>query len=255
MKRAALLLLVLAGCSNTPSPPAPKPCSEDPRAEMFALGVEKQSEGGAFKVRLEETTPSPPKLGDNFWTLVFLDANGAPLAVEAPRLNGSLLDRDQQTIPRWSYALPLDMTGRYRVGPFNMFTEGLWEFTIEAAKNGAGDRAQLRFCVQGRAEDAGVVDAGAAAPIECNVTAPTSCTDPAIDYEAVEPIIMERCLFCHDGMHDQWPLTSYDHVVDWFAEIRGAMIDCSMPPLAAQIPMSTIEREKILLWIRCGYPP
>jgi hypothetical protein len=96
-------------------------------------------------------------------------------------------------------------------------------------------------------------DGGASSASECDVKAPTACTDPNIRYADVEPIIEKRCLSCHDGSTEQWPLTDYSHVADWYVEVRSMMLTCSMPPPDAGLSMPTAEREKLLLWIRCGY--
>jgi hypothetical protein len=95
--------------------------------------------------------------------------------------------------------------------------------------------------------DAGVAPA-------CTVTAPTSCSDPDLDYSDVEPIFIEKCQTCHDGKGDEWPLNQYGHVADWADQIRGQMVSCAMPPTDSCISMSNEERERILVWIRCGYP-
>jgi hypothetical protein len=33
------------------------------------------------------------------------------------------------------------------------------------------------------------------------------------------------------------------------------MLNCSMPPLDSGLTMPTEERQLLLHWIRCGYPP
>jgi hypothetical protein len=89
---------------------------------------------------------------------------------------------------------------------------------------------------------------------DCDITAPTRCSDPPLRYADVEPIFMQRCTSCHGGMDGRWPLTTYQHVADWYAEIRGQMLSCSMPPSSSGLSMPRAERERILLWIRCGFP-
>jgi uncharacterized membrane protein len=90
-------------------------------------------------------------------------------------------------------------------------------------------------------------------PVECNVTAPTACADPAPTFADVKPIFSERCVTCHNGEPGgPWPLTEYEHVADWAQEIRGQVLACTMPPADAGSTITTEEREKILAWIRCG---
>lgn len=95
-----------------------------------------------------------------------------------------------------------------------------------------------------------------AIPLECDTVAPTECNDPGISYaDDIAPILAARCIPCHDGSAEQWPLTSYTHVVDWRPDIRTRMLDCSMPPPDAGIPITLAERQRILDWIRCDAPP
>lgn len=104
--------------------------------------------------------------------------------------------------------------------------------------------------------DAGTPDGSDtdAGPFVCNVEAPTSCTDPDLSFSDIEPIIVQRCQICHSGDTEQWPLTSYSHVADWFDLIPPEVANCRMPPPEARIPISDEERLAILTWFRCGYP-
>jgi hypothetical protein len=104
--------------------------------------------------------------------------------------------------------------------------------------------------------DAGISDAGDASIEEfhCDATAPLSCPNPMPHYADVEQIFAERCVSCHNGAGEEWPLTSYEHVADWSGEIRAQMLACSMPPVYANIAMPLEERQTILNWIRCGFP-
>ncbi len=169
-------------------------------------------------------------------------------------------DHGHGTNPLW---VELETTGgsRRRVGPFDLFMMGLWELTFEITHAGNTDEARVAFCIDtestGVPRDGGVAavrDSGVEPP-ECNVTAPTSCTDPDLDYARVQPIIESRCVTCHDGTQGQWPLTTYSHVADWYDDIRARMLDCNMPPWDSGVQMEAGERELILHWIRCGFPP
>lgn len=91
------------------------------------------------------------------------------------------------------------------------------------------------------------------APLVCDVELPTECSDPSIGYDDIEPILEEHCLSCHGGTPGgPWPLTSYDHVASWANEIRSQIGSCGMPPADAGSTITTDERERLLLWIRCG---
>ena len=111
---------------------------------------------------------------------------------------------------------------------------------------------------RGRPAWGGKKDAGSMSePEDCNVERPTSCTDPDLRYADVEPIFAMRCTnTCHAAGNPDgnWPLTSYQHVADWAPDIRDRLATCMMPPPVAMVPMTIAEREKILIWLRCGYP-
>lgn len=92
-------------------------------------------------------------------------------------------------------------------------------------------------------------------PLVCDVTLPTSCTDPSLGYADIAPILEQRCLSCHGGTPGgPWPLTSYEHVASWANEIRGQVSACAMPPADAGGTMTNEERDRLLLWVRCGAP-
>ena len=89
----------------------------------------------------------------------------------------------------------------------------------------------------------------------CSVKAPTSCPMPSPHYGDVAPIIESRCSSCHGkAWMGPWPLDNYEHVADWADTIRSNLVDCTMPPADAGIPMTNDERMVILNWLRCGHP-
>jgi hypothetical protein len=94
-----------------------------------------------------------------------------------------------------------------------------------------------------------------APPTPCGVMAPTSCPDPPPRYADVTPIFQQRCILCHNGTNDgPWALTDYEHIADWQDIIRADLLDCTMPPADAGVPITREERLAILVWIRCGLP-
>jgi hypothetical protein len=123
----------------------------------------------------------------------------------------------------------------------------------------------------GAAEPTGVEDATSAAAsdgandatneaahqmtVPCTVRAPTACPEPPPRYADVLPIFEQRCIICHSGApNGPWPLDGYEHIADWQDNIRSDMLDCSMPPFDAGVPITLEERMAILTWIRCGLP-
>lgn len=103
--------------------------------------------------------------------------------------------------------------------------------------------------------DAGTTSDAAVLPFVCNVPAPTSCPTPAPRYPEIAAIIKQRCASCHSPLWTgPWPLDTYRHVADWQDTIQSNMLDCSMPPPDAGVPITLAERVSILTWIRCGLP-
>jgi hypothetical protein len=122
---------------------------------------------------------------------------------------------------------------------------------LAAACSSGGGAAPLDA---GVSHDAAPPVLGPRVPL-CHLPAPTTCPEPAVKYADIAPIVQQRCIPCHDGRSTHWPLTDYKHVADWQDIIRSAMLDCTMPPGDAGIPMPTEERMTVLHWIRCGGMP
>jgi hypothetical protein len=58
---------------------------------------------------------------------------------------------------------------------------------------------------------------------------------------------------CHNGLAGgPWPLLHYTDVADWQETIAADLLDCSMPPRNAGVPMPNEDRTAILTWILCG---
>jgi hypothetical protein len=89
---------------------------------------------------------------------------------------------------------------------------------------------------------------------DCKAKAPRSCPDPSPRWADVYPIFMQHCVSCHNGAGEQWPLNAYEHVADWYGEIRAQMLACTMPPVDSGIEMPLEDRQTILSWIRCDFP-
>jgi hypothetical protein len=89
----------------------------------------------------------------------------------------------------------------------------------------------------------------------CTIQAPTVCPAPVPHWPDVQPIFERRCVLCHNGIPGgPWPLLQYSHVADWNDVVRAMLLDCSMPPPDAGVPMPDEERTAILTWILCGFP-
>jgi hypothetical protein len=96
-------------------------------------------------------------------------------------------------------------------------------------------------------------DAGA---LHCAVDAPTSCPADGPTYETVQPIILSRCVPCHNGQvaDGPWPLLTWEEVVSWSDDVRTMVLDCTMPPSDSGVPITDEERHTILQWLRCDTP-
>jgi hypothetical protein len=103
--------------------------------------------------------------------------------------------------------------------------------------------------------DASLLDAAVPEWLQgCPIEQAIDCPSSKPHYADVKPIFTARCTGCHDGMHGQWALDSYEPVADWFGEIRGELSACTMPPIMSGVQMPVSERIAILEWIRCGLP-
>jgi hypothetical protein len=121
----------------------------------------------------------------------------------------------------------------------------------------AASRADARAQSDAEMDSGAPLDAAdGATPPECQATAPDACIEPSPHFADVEPIFALRCRSCHSvGNPDgHWPLATYPQIAAWSAEIGGQVLACTMPPPVAQVPITIEEREKILLWLSCGFP-
>ncbi|MET0343200.1 MAG: hypothetical protein ABW252_19485 [Polyangiales bacterium] len=105
--------------------------------------------------------------------------------------------------------------------------------------------------------DAGESSRGdGAVPVSCPVDPPTSCPDAgAPRYADVAPIVQRRCESCHSPFWSgPWPLHTVGHLRDWADDVRTNLINCTMPPPDAGVPITKDERLTLLQWVRCGLP-
>ena len=101
----------------------------------------------------------------------------------------------------------------------------------------------------------GSSDGQASVVAVCTATAPTECADSVLRYGDVALIFERRCASCHNGVADgPWPLDNYEHVADWALVVRDELLRCAMPPANSGVTLTPEERERILTWVRCGYP-
>lgn len=99
-------------------------------------------------------------------------------------------------------------------------------------------------------------DASTEAAAACAVVPVTVCPDAGVPtYTDVAPIFQARCASCHKGDDGgPWPLDTYDPIADWQGEVRGTLLNCSMPPADSGVSVPDDEMAKLLTWIKCGLP-
>lgn len=93
------------------------------------------------------------------------------------------------------------------------------------------------------------------ASVTCDVVPPEACSDPSLRFADVQPLFEAHCVTCHYGeLGGPWPMRSYMDVADWHDVVAADIAYCSMPPADAGSTMTTAEKQKILDWLRCGFP-
>ena len=96
-------------------------------------------------------------------------------------------------------------------------------------------------------------DSGTDVDALCSISVPAGCPAPAPVYADVQPIFEQRCVTCHNNQPGSpWALNDYYHIADWQEAVSQMVADCEMPPADSGIPMTALEREKILTWVQCG---
>ncbi len=126
-------------------------CGSEARADTFSEGMQRPSANALYSVRLlrseVEGQPKPPDRGNNRWTLEVLDPAGAPLTDVSVALRPFMPDHGHGTTPlRHNAALEANV---YRVGPFDLFMAGFWEFTFTVDRAGQSDTVRYGFCIEG----------------------------------------------------------------------------------------------------------
>ena len=151
----ALCLAVAACGSSDDSPAGPDPeglvsCTNDPRLDVYASGLEKAGELGALTFRFSDFEPAPPAKGSNTFHLALSDASGAAVSGDVA-VDLLMPDHGHGTTitPRVEFDAAL---GTYTISPLYLFMPGVWRIEFEAFAAGeaaALDRVTLHFCVEG----------------------------------------------------------------------------------------------------------
>jgi hypothetical protein len=123
---------------------APRGCELEPRADAYALGMQKQGE--SFTVAFIDAMPAPPARGDNTWRVRVHDGDGVALGDATLSVDPFMPDHQHGTSIA-THVVATDTPGEYELSPVNLFMPGLWDVTIGIEDEGRTDAVVFRFCV------------------------------------------------------------------------------------------------------------
>ena len=150
---APALCLSLSACGGAPEgtpsttgAAAATKCEKETRAEPYVAGME--AKGTTVTVSLRASTPTPPSLGDNDWTLDVKDGSKKPLAGATLTVTQRMPDHGHGGVK--TPVITDSGDGSYDVGPVNFNMEGYWENTVavKSADGSIDDKAVLKLCVE-----------------------------------------------------------------------------------------------------------
>lgn len=156
---AALTILFAGGCdggetgssggATSSTSTLASTCSDDPRAEVYKVGMKGASSDGAIMVTFEDADPSPPAKGNNTWMVKLTDAAGKPLNGATIETKAYMPDHGHESSIK-PKATPMGSDGSYEVTPINLFMPGVWEVTLTVTPmGGAAASIKFTFCVAG----------------------------------------------------------------------------------------------------------
>jgi hypothetical protein len=149
--RACLLIAALAACgSPAPSPDAADDCTNDPRADMFHVGLDKHGTAGNLDFVLMSATPAPPARGDNTWIVQVNAMSAGVVGNPEPGVQMAVtpfMPDHQHGTPIPVVVTPMSTAGQYQLSPINMWMPGYWETTLQAQVNTTSDMVVFKFCV------------------------------------------------------------------------------------------------------------
>jgi YtkA-like len=124
-------------------------CESDPRALVYAVGLESKAQDGAVTVRFVDAQPAPPAKGNNIWTVEVLDAHGAPIDGATIVTTAYMPDHGHYSSIKPT-STPTGSPGTYTVTPVNLFMPGIWQVTLQVEPpQGAPDSVVFTFCIAG----------------------------------------------------------------------------------------------------------
>jgi hypothetical protein len=135
--------------SSSTGTPSQSACAKDPRAVLYASGVEAKATDGALTVHFMDASPSPPAKGNNVWTVQLLDAGAKPVNGATIVTRPFMPDHNHGSSIK-PQATAKGQDGTYEITPVNLFMPGIWQITFTVtAPGGVDDSAVITFCVDG----------------------------------------------------------------------------------------------------------
>jgi hypothetical protein len=155
----APLALWLASCSPAADAPAAQSsatdagstvigCAGDSRAETYQADMSQVGAAKALTFVLVSSSPAPPTIDDNIWTVKVLDSNGTPAANATFSSIKTWMPDHGHSSPETPTATP-NLDGTYTVQPLYLFMNGLWQITFTAQVGAVSDTAMFSFCIGG----------------------------------------------------------------------------------------------------------
>lgn len=121
-------------------------CSNEPRADTFVIGLEKQGTNG-ITVRIEDAVPLPPARNDNTWKFTVLDGT-TPLDGATVDVKPFMPDHGHGTTVN-EVVTPTGTAGEYEATPINLWMPGYWEVEIDVDTGSKTDSVMFKVCVPG----------------------------------------------------------------------------------------------------------
>jgi len=155
----ASLALWLASCSPAADAPGASGstsdagstvigCAGDSRAETYQADMSQVGAAKALTFVLVASSPGPPAIDDNIWTVKVLDSSGAPAANATFSSIKTWMPDHGHGSPETPVATP-NADGTYTVQPLYLFMNGLWQITFTAKAGAVSDSATFSFCIGG----------------------------------------------------------------------------------------------------------
>ena len=143
-------LLATGACSSNSTEPgttsmaaATDICAKDTRAPKFEPQLSFSDDAG-ITVKLMSSEPSPPKLGDNAWTIALADASGVPIAGASLVFKQWMVDHGH---PGAKNPLIKDLGGgRYSLSPVNFNMPGYWENYLSVTTDTVDTMLTIKIC-------------------------------------------------------------------------------------------------------------